>query len=110
MHTTTTDSVKLRVQVIEDEPKLAQLLIDYLSAAGYHTDWVSSGREALQRFTDFQPNLVLLDLMLPGRDGLDVCKDIQSSYRKCRPLDCFRNPCLLRRTNDFRIFQRRRML
>ena len=41
---------------------------------------------------------------------MDVCKDIQSSYRKCRPLDCFRDPCLLRRTNDFRIFQRRRML
>jgi len=77
MQNSTTDSIKPRVQVIEDEPKLAQLLIDYLSAAGYHTDWVSSGREALQRFTDFQPDLVLLDLMLPGRDGLDVCKDIR---------------------------------
>ncbi len=72
-----TDSVKLRVQVVEDEAKLAQLLIDYLGAAGYDTDWVSSGREALQRFTDFKPDLVLLDLMLPGRDGLDVCKDIR---------------------------------
>lgn len=72
-----TESPRLRVQVIEDEPKLAQLLLDYLQAAGYDTDWVANGREALARFQAFNPNLVLLDLMLPGRDGLDVCKDIR---------------------------------
>jgi two-component system response regulator BaeR len=72
-----TESPRLRVQVIEDEPKLAQLLLDYLAAAGYDTDWVANGREALARFQAFNPNLVLLDLMLPGRDGLDVCKDIR---------------------------------
>ncbi|MEC7120986.1 MAG: response regulator [Pseudomonadota bacterium] len=71
------ESPKLRVQIIEDEPKLAQLLLDYLHAAGYQTDWVNHGREAMQRFGDFQPDLVLLDLMLPGRDGLDICKDIR---------------------------------
>lgn len=72
-----TESRRLRVQVIEDEPKLAQLLLDYLAAANYDTDWVANGREALARFQAFNPDLVLLDLMLPGRDGLDVCKDIR---------------------------------
>ena len=72
-----TESPRLRVQVIEDEPKLAQLLLDYLAAAGYDTEWVANGREALARFQAFNPNLLLLDLMLPGRDGLDVCKDIR---------------------------------
>lgn len=73
----TTTPTPMRVQIIEDEPKLAQLLMDYLGAAGYQTDWVNHGREALARFQAFQPDLVLLDLMLPGRDGLDVCKDIR---------------------------------
>ncbi|MEY2863497.1 MAG: hypothetical protein RLY58_1204 [Pseudomonadota bacterium] len=71
------ESRRMRVQVIEDEPKLAQLLLDYLAAANYDTDWVTNGREALARFVAFNPDLVLLDLMLPGRDGLDVCKDIR---------------------------------
>jgi two-component system response regulator BaeR len=71
------ESRRMRVQVIEDEPKLAQLLLDYLAAANYDTDWVANGREALARFVAFNPDLVLLDLMLPGRDGLDVCKDIR---------------------------------
>lgn len=71
------ESRRMRVQVIEDEPKLAQLLLDYLAAANYDTDWVANGREALARFQAFNPDLVLLDLMLPGRDGLDVCKDIR---------------------------------
>lgn len=73
----TTPTAPFRIQIIEDEPKLAQLLLDYLGAAGYQTDWVNHGREALPRFQAFQPDLVLLDLMLPGRDGLDICKDIR---------------------------------
>ncbi len=77
MTTEANDSRVMRVQVVEDEPKLAQVLIDYLGAAGYETTWVNNGREALARFQEFQPDLVMLDLMLPGRDGLDVCQDIR---------------------------------
>ena len=72
---------KLLVLVVEDEPKLAQVLLDYLAANNYATAWVADGREVAKHFTDRpiheQPDLVLLDLMLPGRDGLDVCKDIR---------------------------------
>lgn len=72
------DNEPVKVLVVEDEPKIAQVLIDYLKAANYQTEWVSNGRDALPRFEDFRPDLVLLDLMLPGRDGLDICRDIRS--------------------------------
>lgn len=75
--TTPTPVAPQRILVIEDEPKLAQLLMDYLKSSGYETDWVNNGREALPRFNEFKPDLILLDLMLPGRDGLDICKDVR---------------------------------
>jgi len=72
---------KSLILVVEDEPKLAQLLLDYLAASGYATAWLSDGREVVKYFSERpaheQPDLVLLDLMLPGRDGLDVCKDLR---------------------------------
>ncbi len=72
---------KMLVLVVEDEPKLAQVLLDYLAANNYATVWISDGREVAKYYTDHpaheHPDLVLLDLMLPGRDGLDVCKDIR---------------------------------
>jgi two-component system response regulator BaeR len=72
---------KMLVLVVEDEPKLAQVLLDYLAANNYATAWLSDGREVAKYFADRPaqeyPDLVLLDLMLPGRDGLDVCKDIR---------------------------------
>jgi two-component system response regulator BaeR len=72
---------KMRVLVVEDEPKLAQILLDYLTANNYATAWLADGREVAKYYAERtpheQPDLVLLDLMLPGRDGLDVCKDIR---------------------------------
>ena len=72
---------KMRVLVVEDEPKLAQVLLDYLSANNYASAWIADGREVAKYYAERapheQPDLVLLDLMLPGRDGLDVCKDIR---------------------------------
>jgi two-component system, OmpR family, response regulator BaeR len=65
------------ILIVEDEPKLAALLGDYLKASGYASHWVADGREAIPAIRDRQPDLVLLDLMLPGRDGLDICRELR---------------------------------
>src|ERR1700752_482627 len=67
-----------RILIVEDEPKLAALVGDYLRAAGYESSWVADGREAIPAIKNRQPDLVLLDLMLPGRDGLDICRELRS--------------------------------
>lgn len=63
--------------IVEDEPKLAALLADYLHAAGYDSFIVADGVLALDAIRQRKPALVLLDLMLPGRDGLDICRALR---------------------------------
>jgi two-component system response regulator BaeR len=65
------------VLIVEDEPKLAALIVDYLKAAGYGTHWIADGRDVVPWVRERSPDLILLDLMLPGRDGLDVCREIR---------------------------------
>lgn len=67
-----------RILIVEDEPKLAQLLADYLTSSGYHTQMVGDGREVVPALKAGHFDLMLLDLMLPGRDGLEVCKDVRT--------------------------------
>jgi len=67
-----------RVLVVEDEPKLAALLADYLRAAGHEVECVGDGRVALQAWTERRHDLVLLDLMLPGMDGLSLCRQLRA--------------------------------
>ena len=70
-------SAGLRVLVVEDEPKLAALLCDYLRAAGYQATVAEDGPAALQAFAAEPPAAVLLDLNLPGLDGMEVCRTIR---------------------------------
>ena len=66
------------ILIVEDEAKIASLLRDYLEKiGGYQTHWVDRGDEAVAAFEKVSPDLVLLDLMLPGMDGLEVCKAIR---------------------------------
>ncbi len=67
-----------RILIVEDEPKLASLEADYLHHAGFLTHCLSQGLEVVPWFKDNSVDLVLLDLMVPGRDGLDICRDIRS--------------------------------
>ncbi len=67
-----------RILVVEDEPKMAALVQDYLRAAGYQPSWLADGRAVVPAFQAAQHDLVLLDLMLPGRDGLDICRELRS--------------------------------
>ena len=66
------------ILIVEDEPKLAALEADYLKAEGFETHTISDGREVVAWVRAHAPELILLDLMLPGRDGLDVCRDLRS--------------------------------
>lgn len=66
-----------RVLVVEDEQKIAALLCDYLQQAGFSTHWISDGDEVVGWIRQNAPDIVLLDVMLPGTDGLTLCKDIR---------------------------------
>ena len=65
------------ILIVEDEPKLGQLLIDYLHAANYRTHHLLRGDEVLPWVKQHTPDLMLLDLMLPGMDGLSVCRELR---------------------------------
>jgi two-component system response regulator BaeR len=67
-----------RILVVEDEPKLAALEVDYLKSQGYDTHWIAHGSEVVAWVRANSPDLILLDLMLPGRDGLEVCRELRS--------------------------------
>lgn len=66
------------ILIVEDEPRLAAVLGDYLGAAGYTHHWVADGDAALPAWRAQRPDLVLLDLMLPGRDGMDICRALRA--------------------------------
>ncbi|MES2536220.1 MAG: response regulator [Pseudomonadota bacterium] len=65
------------VMIVEDEPKLASLLSDYLRKAGYQTVMIADGREVVPAVRAAAPDLILLDLMLPGRDGVEICRELR---------------------------------
>ncbi len=65
------------ILIVEDEPKLAQLLSEYLEAADYQTTLVHHGNEVMQVFAQKPYDLILLDIMLPGEDGISLCKKIR---------------------------------
>jgi two-component system response regulator BaeR len=67
-----------KILIVEDEPKLAALLADYLKAASYVTQIIVDGREVVPAVKAAPPDLILLDLMLPGRDGLEVCRELRT--------------------------------
>ena len=67
-----------RVLVVDDDAALAEMLSIVLRQEGFDSQTVSRGDQALGAFRDYRPDVVLLDLMLPGRDGIDVCKEIRA--------------------------------
>jgi len=65
------------ILVVEDKPKLARLLTDSLSAGGYETICVADGALAVQQARTINPDVIIIDMMLPGKDGLTVCKELR---------------------------------
>ena len=66
------------ILVVEDEPKLAALVADYLKAASYEAHCLENGLEVVPWVKRHAPDLMVLDLMLPGRGGLDICREVRA--------------------------------
>jgi len=67
----------LTILIVEDEEKLANILQDYLHQSGYKTEIINNGLDVIPSVKKEPPALVLLDLMLPGKDGITVCKELR---------------------------------
>ena len=69
---------KQKILIVDDDVNIAELISLYLTKECFETMMVHDGEEALAVFDTFQPNLILLDLMLPGIDGYQVCREIRA--------------------------------
>jgi len=67
-----------RVLVVDDDAALAEMLTLVLRNEGFLSQIVTRGDDAMSAFRAFRPDVVLLDLMLPGKDGIDVCREIRA--------------------------------
>lgn len=67
----------MNILIVEDEPEIAKLIQLALEREGFSCNWCSDGLSALQAFAQQQPDVIILDLMLPGLDGLEVCARIR---------------------------------
>jgi DNA-binding response OmpR family regulator len=68
-----------RILVVEDDPRLADMLLEYLGQAGFRVTVAPSGRTALERASADAYDAIVLDLMLPDLDGLDVCRQLRTT-------------------------------
>ena len=70
---------KQRILIVDDDENIAELISLYLTKECYETKIVYDGESALSELSVFKPNLILLDLMLPGIDGYQVCREIRKN-------------------------------
>lgn len=69
-----------RILVIEDDHRLSGLICDYLQQHDFKVSVEDRGDRAVERIQDEQPDLLVLDLMLPGKDGLSICQEVRNTY------------------------------
>ena len=72
---------KERILLVEDDQELAALIGEYLTQQQFDVGIEHDGAAAVQRILDEQPRLVVLDLMLPGKDGISICREVRAGYR-----------------------------
>lgn len=72
-------ATKQKILIVDDDTNIAELISLYLTKECFETRMVEDGEEAIRAFEEFQPNLILLDLMLPGIDGYEVCRTIRKT-------------------------------
>ena len=73
--------LKHKILLVEDDAKLANLVKQYLESSDFDTRVQSNGNKAIDDINYFQPDLIILDIMLPGKDGLTICKEIRPSFQ-----------------------------
>lgn len=71
-------ATKQKILIVDDDENIAELISLYLAKECFDTKIASDGEEALELYRQYQPNLILLDLMLPGIDGYQVCREIRA--------------------------------
>jgi len=71
----------MQIAIVEDEPKLASLLADYLQQENHLCTVYADGSQALEAFKDNLPDMILLELMLPGTDGMTICREVRKRSR-----------------------------
>lgn len=69
-----------KILIVEDDQRLAELTREYLEGNGFAVSIEADGARAVERIVGEQPDLVVLDLMLPGLDGLSVCREVRGRY------------------------------
>ncbi|MGB4431407.1 MAG: response regulator transcription factor [Firmicutes bacterium] len=69
--------IKQKILIVDDEPSIQELIRFNLEQSGFDTAIAADGFAALEMFESYKPDLIVLDLMLPGKDGYDVCKEIR---------------------------------
>ena len=69
---------KQKILIVDDDENIAELIELYLTKECFDTKIVNDGESALSVYETYEPNLILLDLMLPGIDGYQVCREIRS--------------------------------
>ena len=69
---------KTKILIVDDDNNIAELISLYLTKECYDTQIVNDGEEALEAFEQYNPNMILLDLMLPGIDGYQVCREVRT--------------------------------
>ena len=72
-------ATKTKILIVDDDNNIAELISLYLTKECYDTHIVNDGEEALAAFESYNPNMILLDLMLPGIDGYQVCRELRIS-------------------------------
>jgi two-component system alkaline phosphatase synthesis response regulator PhoP len=70
--------MKTRILIVEDDPDIAELVARYLERAGFETERTANGRAALQIVATRLPDLLILDLMLPQVDGIEICRSLRA--------------------------------
>ena len=69
---------KQKILIVDDDNNIAELIALYLTKECFETKIVNDGEEALKEFVSFRPDLIILDLMLPGVDGFEICREVRS--------------------------------
>lgn len=72
---------KTKILVVDDDTNIAELISLYLNKEGYETKTAETGKEAIEYFKEYKPDLMLLDIMLPEADGYDVCREIRKEHQ-----------------------------